>query len=448
MSLSIISKYIFTYYTVIGFIPAAILCYLPMRNQLRRPPRKIAIHCILLFVVCYIGLQAFNAAVPTLDGTIMMVPFLVIVFIYYIFSVRANIAACVGIFVSACTLCAIPVCYVYLIEGILENAGVIPPDGPAFGAIEIISMVAICVAFMPSYYDSGSYLVDRLQQKRIWVCTIPFSLLTFVLLVVLASDRYALYKYATGIEIYLILASGLTALYLFSIIFFGWICRHLTQEEKYRTREAIYQVQRKQYQELRSFLEKMHIYRHDTRHTFRTIGEMARAGDTDGILTLLDQKEKDMPQLSVREYCGNGVINAMLNYYIDEAERNHIVNEIRIDLPDLTERQAIDLTGLLANHLENAILACQEIPEEERRMALTVRTVNKKNIYIVGTNSFNGKVRMRRGEYLTTRRGRGGTGIGMTSMRNVVERYRGQMKAYHEDKTFYIDIMMNVEKQN
>jgi len=149
----------------------------------------------------------------------------------------------------------------------------------------------------------------------------------------------------------------------------------------------------------------------------------------------------------VRALCLNSILNAVLNYYLEEAERSEIVTDVKIDLPQLTDRQTVDLSSLLANLLENAILACREIPVEERQLALTVRTINKKTIYIVGTNTFNGKVKIRRGEYQSTRMGEGGSGIGLRSMRTVTERYRGTMKAYHEGNKFFVDIMMNVEKK-
>ena len=71
--------------------------------------------------------------------------------------------------------------------------------------------------------------------------------------------------------------------------------------------------------------------------------------------------------------------------------------------------------------------------------------MNDQLIYIVATNTFDGKIKMRHGEYLSTRKG--GSGIGLSSMRMVAERYNGTMKAYHKDKTFFVDIMMRVAKE-
>ncbi len=446
MSLAVFMQYFFSYYTVLGFIPAAILCYMPMKNQLRFSVRRIVRDCAVLFVIAYIGLQIMDLKAPWLDDTIMLLPFLVVVFIYYIFSVKAMLSQCAAIFVAVCTLCAIPACFMALLSNIFNPAADNLELTFIFELIEIGLMVLICVLFMPAFRNGGSMIVDHLGQPWIWIATLPYSTLVYVLLVVISLDQFGLPRIPFGREIFITIFASLSVLYVFSVIFFASVCRHILQEERFRTRDVVYRIQKKQYEEMKSFLDRMHVFRHDTRHVMRTIAELANAGDVKAIQNYLNEKNVTMPDTPVRNYCDNSILNAVLNYYLEEAESNEITMDIKINLPNLTDRQAVDLSGLLANLLENAILSSLEIPVEERQMDLTVRTVNNSTIYIVETNNFNGKVKMRRGEYQSTRIGSGGSGIGMRSMRAVTERYRGTMKAYHEGKKFFIDIMMNVEK--
>lgn len=447
MSLSSFMEYFFSYYTVLGFIPAAVLCYMPMKNQLRFPVKRIVRDCTILFVVCYVGLQLLDYKVPWMDATVMLIPFLVVVFIYYIFSVKALLSQCAAFFVAACTLCAIPACFMSLLAGIFNPGGSNLTITFIYELIEIGLMVMICLLFMPAFRNSGGMLVENLQQPWIWNSTLPYSILVFVLLVVISSERYRLAELPMGRELFITIFASLSILYIISVVFFASVCGHIMQEERFRTRDVVYRIQKKQYEDVQSFLDRMHIFRHDTRHAMRTIGELAQAGDTAAILDYLNEKDLAMPDTPVRTFCENSILNAVLNYYLEEAERSEIVTDVKIDLPQLTDRQTVDLSSLLANLLENAILACREIPVEERQLALTVRTINKKTIYIVGTNTFNGKVKIRRGEYQSTRMGEGGSGIGLRSMRTVTERYRGTMKAYHEGNKFFVDIMMNVEKK-
>lgn len=444
MSLSIFMKYFFSYYTVLGFIPAAVLCYMPMVNQLRFPVKKVIRDCVILFIISYAGLQFLSRQASWLDETVMMIPFLVVVFIYYIFSVKTLLSQCAAIFVCACTLCAIPASLMYLVSGLIHAEETLLLT-LIYQVIELALMALISVAFMPGFYRTGRFLINDLQRSWIWTATIPYSLITFFVLVILTRDQFQLMQTPVGIWLYIIIASAITALYLFSIVFFASICKHILEEERLRTRDTVYRIQKKQYEDVHYFLERMHVYRHDSRHTLRTIAEMARAGDVEAIRTYLGQKQQEMPDVPIRTFCDNSILNAVLNYYLEDAERSDITADIKIDLPEVTERQAVDLSSVFANLLENAILACREIPKEERQMALTVRTVNKKTIYIVSTNRFSGTVKIRRGEYQSTRIGQGGSGIGLRSMRGVTERYDGTMKVYHEGKKFFVDIMMHVD---
>ncbi len=83
---------------------------------------------------------------------------------------------------------------------------------------------------------------------------------------------------------------------------------------------------------------------------------------------------------------------------------------------------------------------------EERRFALTIRTMNQTTLYIVSSNAFDGRYRRRRGKYLSTRLDQGGSGIGLDSMQTVAERYGGSMSAYHQGNNFFVDIMMKVSE--
>ena len=359
MSLSVFMKYFFSYYTALGFIPAAILCYMPMKNQLRFPIKRIVRDCAILFVGSYIGLQLVDYKFPWMNETVMLIPFLVIVFIYYIFSVKALLSQCTAFFVAACTLCAIPACFMSLLSGIFNPGDANLVITFVYELIEIGLMILICVLFMPAFRTNGAILVENLQQPWIWNATLPFSILVYVLLVVISLDRYHLTEVLMGRELFITLFASLSVLYIISVVFFASVSGHIIQEERFRTRDVVYRIQKKQYEDVQNFLDRMHIFRHDTRHVMRTIGELAQKGDSEAILDYLNEKELAMPNTPVRTFCENSILNAVLNFYLEEAERREIVYDVKIDLPKLTDRQTVNLSSLLANLLENAILACQ-----------------------------------------------------------------------------------------
>ena len=149
---------------------------------------------------------------------------------------------------------------------------------------------------------------------------------------------------------------------------------------------------------------------------------------------------KALPKNDIINYCKNLAVNALLNYYTQVTDANNTKLTLDIELPDRLSVSDVDLCSVIGNILENATLACLEIPEEERFIELSVSVDHDTVLYIVATNSFNGKVLVNNGRYLPTRRG--GTGIGLTSIISTVGLYGGYAGFSHKDNLFMTDIMI------
>ena len=100
----------------------------------------------------------------------------------------------------------------------------------------------------------------------------------------------------------------------------------------------------------------------------------------------------------------------------------------------------MDLCGIVGNILENAITACQKMPEGQRWIQLTALTKNDSKLFIVATNSFDGKVRMKDGQFLSTKRS--GQGIGLASILSTAERCGGSAQFSCQGQEFYSDIAL------
>lgn len=63
-------------------------------------------------------------------------------------------------------------------------------------------------------------------------------------------------------------------------------------------------------------------------------------------------------------------------------------------------------------------------------------------LYIVSTNSFDGNVRINRDGYRSTKHN--GTGIGLTSIMAVSEKYGGSAKVSNSDTEFFVDVALKI----
>ena len=109
------------YETMLLVIPAAILCYIPMRNQRRRKARWDVLWCALILFFSAITLSWIVSGFPKLDGTVALVPFLGIFFVYYAMSVRAHVSQCAGIFLVTCAFFSIPCFIAYIADAYMNS---------------------------------------------------------------------------------------------------------------------------------------------------------------------------------------------------------------------------------------------------------------------------------------------------------------------------------------
>lgn len=109
-------------------------------------------------------------------------------------------------------------------------------------------------------------------------------------------------------------------------------------------------------------------------------------------------------------------------------------------------------------YVHNAVTACASVPREKRRISLSIACLFEKELYIAATNSFDGKVSMKDGTYLSTKQDetypstksdgvylpakKGVHGIGLRSIQTTAEHYGGRATFHHDVENFYSDIML------
>lgn len=118
--------------------------------------------------------------------------------------------------------------------------------------------------------------------------------------------------------------------------------------------------------------KKLGTLRHDMRHYFSNISALLQKGETEEALRFLDAFDQVAEGTKLSNYCENVTMNIILSYYIEKAERAGIRVETNLDIPEKLPVDTIALSTVFANAIENAVAACERIPEgRERRIELT-----------------------------------------------------------------------------
>ena len=427
-------------YTVV--FPAMVLCYLPMRDQLRLPLPGLGllfagIYCVLSTVGSYLTCR-FG-----LDNNTLFYPVLIIFFLFYHATVRVDLSRSLCIFVSICALMS----FASNIAAAFECAffpdtqiNQVSPINTIF-TLGFGTVMAVTLAFPLLRY--GSKLINEFALKHIWYVMACLMGGFLLINIGLQPTYYSVLREGTVFISYCAILGMMFTLQLAVFFLFYQIVMTMMALDTERQRVRILEMQEKQFQAQQAYLADTGRMRHDLRHTILALKGMADAGDQAGIADFLDRYVKSMPVNEVTNFCASNAVNATLTYFSLAAREDGIRTIWRIDLPENCPVSDMDLCGILGNILENALRACKNIPESDRSIRLTVTTMNEPNLYIVAANTFDGNVRRKGSSYLSTREG--GTGIGLTSITLTAQKYGGSARFHHEGCVFCTDVHIPLE---
>ena len=101
-----------------------------------------------------------------------------------------------------------------------------------------------------------------------------------------------------------------------------------------------------------------------------------------------------------------------------------------------------DMVSIFGNLMENAIDGCRTVPEGRRYFCLTTQIRYSSRLYIVSTNSFDGRVRKGKDGYHSTKPS--GNGIGLTAIAAAAEKYSGSVQASNSETEFFVDVVLKI----
>ncbi|MDE5823632.1 MAG: GHKL domain-containing protein [Lachnospiraceae bacterium] len=97
---------------------------------------------------------------------------------------------------------------------------------------------------------------------------------------------------------------------------------------------------------------------------------------------------------------------------------------------------------MFGNLLDNALEACMEVEEGKRYVTLDA-SYKKEVLMISVTNPYRGERRKNRaGKYVTTKKDRRSHGLGLSSVEQATEAYRGQVDADGQGGVFRVSVVM------
>jgi sensor histidine kinase YesM len=167
-----------------------------------------------------------------------------------------------------------------------------------------------------------------------------------------------------------------------------------------------------------------------------------------------DEKEKALSYIAQimdfsygkKEYaCSENLdIDSILNYKLLEAESKGITTSLELKIPAELKFSSFDMVAVLCNLLDNSIIASSKLTCNKK---INASIVYKKSILFIHIeNTFDGNVIYDNGKIITTNKDKENHGIGLSNIKNVIDKYNGTMVINHTSNNFIVDIMMYTKR--
>ena len=177
--------------------------------------------------------------------------------------------------------------------------------------------------------------------------------------------------------------------------------------------------------------------RHDRRHFEALILSLIQDGKVEEARKCLEERLAQEPH-SGQRYCENPTVNAALMHYVTVAEKNNIKVNVAANIPYNPGVDEMQLAIAISNLFENAIHACEKVPEAERFIEITAKF--KQQLLFEIVNSCDGKILLNEEGYPVTTEV--GHGIGTRSVLDFVQKTDSEIRYIAEDNKFKVRMII------
>ena len=189
-------------------------------------------------------------------------------------------------------------------------------------------------------------------------------------------------------------------------------------------------------QESQEHIKKL---QHDMKHHMIELSAMAQQNSNEDMVRYLANMEKFMLNPSEKVSTGNREIDGVLNYMLRRADELLDVMDIDIQIPKQLYSKNFNICVILGNLVDNAIRESSK--SDEKYLSVHVR-VQKDVLLILIENSYANKVRKETDKFKTSQENIAIHGLGLESVRQVVESCEGDMKIEYTGNRFRVQVLI------
>ncbi len=240
--------------------------------------------------------------------------------------------------------------------------------------------------------------------------------------------------------------SGLLLLLLIYMIFevYDRMVDDAEAQEKNLLYEQELELLNRHAKEREAYDMEMRRLRHDIKNHMSSLLGMLQGDDAKQAEEYVRGMLQGVPECRAEDVSrtGNVIVDSLVNHKCGIARAEGTAFEASVFLPAELPFLGGHLTIVFGNLLDNALEACREVEAGKRYVTLDA-SYEKEVLMIAVTNPYHGERRKNQvGKYVTTKKNRRSHGLGLSSVEQAAEAYRGQVDADGRDGVFRVSVVM------
>ncbi len=187
---------------------------------------------------------------------------------------------------------------------------------------------------------------------------------------------------------------------------------------------------------------------HDLKNHVTVLQELNNKKDSKRIKDYLEELNSKLVSVNdIKDYetiydTGNFEFDAVVNKKLAECKRAGIKVDSKIVIPENIKIVPTDMASLVGNLFDNAIRAVSDLEANKKSIIMEAK-YSKDIFYLKFSNAYEGEILYNeKGELATTKQDKNVHGIGMLSVKKVVEKYAGDLIINSCDNIFEVVVIM------
>lgn len=427
-------------FSLVNYLPYLLMAMYPFRKKLRFS-KPVTIWAIVLLSVWEVILEILAVIIfPAHDQIFTLLNTIVFVATYFLLvhDALGKIVFTLMVLTNFANFILIASTY---LSSIIWGSNIDIPDHWTTSLLMLLMQIVILLP-LKQYFTR--YYIPAIRESYdsywnyLWIIPITFYIIwNFIIYYVPDYSSYQMALRKSTTLVLLLITIGSCVIYHIAIMMISAQQERLKLEQEKR----LWEISSLQFKTIKDRITESRIIRHDLRHEVMILQTLLVEQKYDEIQTHLERYGARLSHGASCVFCENETANIIIGFFAQQAKALNIQFNAKVCFPSSFSLDELEVGVLLANLLENAVDACRLSSVPDKTIDLSIRTQGDSVLALSIQNTSDPNPLEAEGEFFRSTKHEG-VGMGLTSVRRIVERHQGTLNIKQEGCTFSLSFVL------